>query len=187
MAIFKRGRDKHALAVAMTAVKLGDRLLQIGCTDASLLAAIASKVGLSGRACAIVSSDRDEARARSGAERRGILLEIEQSPPTNFPYPDRSFDLIVVDNQQGFIANVRPEQRVATLQQAHRTLAPHGRIIVIERSPRAGLGALFRAGQPPDPHYHSSGGALAALKAEGFKAVRQLAERDGLSFFEGIV
>ena len=45
---------------------------------------------------------------------------------------------------------------------------------------------LNRAAVPADPHYLSSGGAVTALKAEGFKAVRQLAERDGLSFFEGI-
>jgi SAM-dependent methyltransferase len=185
MALFKRAGEKHALAVVMTGVKLGDRLLQVGCTDASLLGAISGKVGLSGRACAMTASDEEAARARSGAERAGVLLEVEKTPLTSFPYPDGSFDLIVVDNQQGVIANMRPEQRVACLQQARRTLAPRGRIIVIERAPRAGLGALLRA-QPVDPHYQGTGGAVAALKAEGFKAARQLAERDGLSFFEGI-
>jgi len=186
MAFFRRSGGTHALAIAMTGVKLGDRLLQVGCTDASLIAAISAKVGLSGRACALVSTDPDEARARSGAERAGILLEIEKAPLNNFPYPDRSFDLVVVDSQHGLIANARPDERVATLQQARRTLVPRGRIVLIERAPRAGLGALFHGGAPPDPHYQSSGGAVAALKAEGFKAVRQLAERDGLSFFEGI-
>jgi hypothetical protein len=183
---FKRSGDKHTLAVAMTAVRLGDRLLLVGCSDASLVAALGSKVGLSGRACALVSSDADEARAMTGAERGGILLEIEKSPLNIFPYPDRSFDVIVVDNQHGLIASARPELRVAALQQARRTLAARGRIVVIERAARAGLGALLRAGVPPDPHYQTSGGAIEALKAEGFKAVRQLAERDGLSFFEGI-
>ena len=63
---------------------------------------------------------------------------------------------------------------------------PRGRIVVIERGRRGGLGGLFRGGEPPDPSYQRSGGAVAALQAEGFKAVRQLAEREGLSFFEGI-
>jgi ubiquinone/menaquinone biosynthesis C-methylase UbiE len=184
--LFKRSEARHALAIAMTGVKLGDRLLQIGCTDASLLAAIGSKVGLSGRACALVSTDADETRARGGAERGGILLDIEKSSLNNFPFPDHSFDVIVVDNQHGLISHARPEDRVAALQQARRTLAPRGRIVVIERSPRAGLGALFRGGERPDPHYQRSGGAAAALEAEGFKAVRQLGEREGLSFFEGI-
>ena len=186
MAFFRRSGEKHSLAIAMTGVKLGDRLLQVGCTDASLVAAISSKVGLSGRACALVSSDAEEARARSGAERGGVLLEIEKAPLGTFPYPDRSFDLVVVDNQNGLLANARPEDRVAALQHARRTLVPRGRIVVIERGRRGGLGGLFRGGEPSDPYYQRSGGAVAALQAEGFKAVRQLAEREGLSFFEGI-
>lgn len=183
---FRRSGQKHTLALAMVDVRLGDRLLMVGCADASLTAALCSKAGLSGRACVLVASDAEHARAQSGAESGGVLVEIEQSPLNHFPYPDQSFDVIVVDNQHGLIANLRPEQRVAALQEARRTLAPRGRIVLLERAPRAGLGALLRPGDPPDPHYRNSGGAVAALKAEGFKAVRQLAESEGLSFFEGI-
>jgi ubiquinone/menaquinone biosynthesis C-methylase UbiE len=171
----------------MTGVKLGDRLLQIGCSDASLVAAISSKVGISGRACVLVSSEDQAASARRGAERAGVLLEVEKAPPGSSPYENASFDVIVIDNQDGLIANMKPEQRVATLRDARRTLAPRGRIVIIERAPRAGLGALLtRATAPVDPHYGNTGGAVTALQAEGFKAVRQLAEREGLSFFEGI-
>ena len=186
--LFKRAGEKHALAIAMTGVKLGDRLLQIGCTDSTLLAAISSKVGMSGRACLLAGTDDEAARARRSAERAGVLLEVEKSPLSHFPYEDRAFDLIVIDNQDGLIAGMKPEQRVAALQQARRTLAPRGRIVIIERAPRAGLGAvLSRTTAAVDPHYQNTGGAVTALRAEGFKAVRQLAERDGLSFFEGIV
>ena len=74
---FRRPQQKHSLAIAMTGVTLGDRLLQVGCTDASLLGAIGSKVGLSGRVCAIVPDDAHAARARRAAEKSGFLLEIE--------------------------------------------------------------------------------------------------------------
>jgi hypothetical protein len=85
------------------------------------------------------------------------------------------------------LSSMTPEQRVATLQQAFRTLEARGRIVVIERAARGGLGALFgSASDPVDPHYKSSGGALVALEAEGFRAARLLAERGGLSFFEGV-
>jgi SAM-dependent methyltransferase len=184
---FKRSGEKHGLAIAMTGIKLGDRYLQIGCTDASLLAAIASKVGLSGRACAIVSSEADAARARRGAESGGVLLEIETAENLDtFPFDSGAFDLVVLDNQEGLLSTMKPERRVACLQQAFRTLAPRGRIVVIEQGPRAGLGRLLHGARPVDPHYESAGGAITALKAERFKAVRQLAERDGLSFFEGV-
>jgi ubiquinone/menaquinone biosynthesis C-methylase UbiE len=187
MALFRRAGEQHALAIAVAGVKLGDRLLQVGCTDGSLLAAMSAKVGMSGRACLLVNTDDEVTRAHRGAERAGVLLEVEKAQLRNFPYEDRAFELIVFDNQDGLIANVRPEERVAALQEARRTLAPRGRIVIIERAPRAGLGALLsRAAPEVDPHYQNTGGALTALRAEGFKAVRQLAERDGLSFFEGI-
>lgn len=172
----------------MTGVTLGDRLLAVGCTDASLLGAIGSKVGLSGRVCALVPDAAHAARARRAAEKSGFLLEIETGDLQHFPFDDSAFNLVVVDNQDGLISGARPERRVAILQEARRSLAARGRIVVIERGARAGLGALFTstAAAPVDPHYRSSGGALAALEAEGFRAVRLLAERDGLSFFEGV-
>ena len=171
----------------MTGVKLGDRLLQVGCSDASLLGAIGSKVGLSGRVCAVAPDEMHAARAKRAAEQSGFLLELETGSPTHFPFNDASFNLIVVDNQDGILSTMRPEQRVATLQEARRTLAPRGRIVIVERGTRGGLGALFKSGSPApvDPHYQSSG-AVMALEAEGFRAVRLLAEREGVSFFEGV-
>ena len=95
---------------------------------------------------------------------------------------------IVLDNQEGLLSSMRPEQRVATLKQAFRTLVPRGRIVIIERGARGGLGALVKpsGSAPTDPQYQSSGGAGPALQAEGFRGARLLAERDGLSFFEGV-
>jgi len=172
----------------MTGVALGDRLLQLGCTDGSLLGAIGSKAGLSGRVCAVVPDDAQAARARRAAEKFGFLLEIELGPLGQVPFEDGAFNLIVVDNQEGLLSSMRPEDRVATLREAFRLLAPRGRIVVIEQGPRGGLGALFGARAPAsaDSHYNSSGGAIVALEAEGFRAARLLGERDGLSFFEGV-
>ena len=172
----------------MTGVTLGDRLLQLGCTDASLFEAIGSKVGLSGRVCAIVPDAAQAARARRAAEKSGFLLEIETGNLEHFPFEDAAFNLTVIDNQEGLLSGMRPEQRVAMLQQAFRTSAARGRIVIIERAERGGLGSLFGSSGSiaVDPHYKSSGGAVAALEAEGFRSARLLAERDGVSFFEGV-
>ena len=187
MALFNRSGQKYALEIAMTGVKLGDRLLQIGAADASLAAALGAKAGMSGRASVLAATDEEAARATRAAERAGVLLEVQRAPLDTFPYDDHAFDLIVINNQDGLIATMTPEQRVAALQQSKRVLAPRGRIVIIERAPRAGLGALLtRTAVAANPHYLRSGGAVTALQAEGFKAVRPLAERDGLSFFEGI-
>lgn len=185
MPFFRKGQGKHTLAVAMTALKLGDRLLEIGCSDVALLAAVASKAGLSGRACAVVETEADAARLQSGAARAGTLLEVEVAPFGKLPFPDNSFDVVVIDSQEGLIAGMRPEDRIGCLREARRVLVPRGRAVVIERVARPGIaGVFFR--QPVNQHYRLAGGSAAALRAEGFRAVRVLAERDGLSFIEGI-
>ena len=185
---FRRPQQKHSVAIAMSGVALGDRLLLVGCTDASLMGAIGSRAGLSGRVCAIVPDEKHAARARRAADSSGFLLELETGPVDTFPFEDAAFNLIVIDNQQGLLSSMRPEQRVATLKEAFRALAPRGRIVLIERAGRGGLGRLFDpAGSAPvETHYKTSGGAVAALEAEGFRAARLLAERGGMSFFEGV-
>jgi ubiquinone/menaquinone biosynthesis C-methylase UbiE len=169
----------------MTAVKMGDRLLQIGCTDASLLAAIASKVGLSGRACSVIESEADAVRSRTGAAQSGTHLEVEVGPLGQLPCEDNSFDVIVVDSLNGLLARASAQDRAACLGEARRVLAARGRMIIIERVAQSGLAGLFSR-QAVDPDYRASGGAVSALQAAGFGAVRVLAERNGLSFVEGM-
>ena len=79
------------LVVSMTGVRLGERVAQIGCAHGGRLAAIAKKVGLSGRAVAIVPDDASAARARKGAAQAGVLVEIETAPPTRVPADDAAF------------------------------------------------------------------------------------------------
>ena len=61
----------------MTGVKLGDRIAQIGCADGGRLAAVAAKAGLSGRAVAVLPDEVSAERARKGAERAGVLVELK--------------------------------------------------------------------------------------------------------------
>jgi ubiquinone/menaquinone biosynthesis C-methylase UbiE len=188
MGIFRRGEGKHTLAIAMTGVGLGDRLLNIGCTDPSLIGAISAKVGLSGRACAVVPNAEQAMLARKGAEAAGVLLEIETGSLDRLPFEDGAFTIAAIDNQAGLLSSIAPEHRAALLRQVHRTLAPRGRVVVIERGTPTGLGALFKSGarDGSDPNYASAGGSLGLLQAEGFRSARHLADRDGLSFFEGV-
>jgi ubiquinone/menaquinone biosynthesis C-methylase UbiE len=178
---FRRRDDPHLLIVGMTGVKLGDRFVQIGCPHGGRMAAVAAKVGLSGRAVAIVPDEAEAARARKGAAQAGVLVEVETAPLTRLPLEEGSFDLAVIDDTSGMLARMRAEERVAALRDVHRVLRQGGRLMVIGAAPRGGLGALFsraQAGPPFDP--------IPSLEAEHFKSVRLLAERDGLSFVEAI-
>jgi len=173
---------KHDLAVSMVGVKLGDALLQLGCGDGGLVAALAAKVGLTGRAAAVDATAEGTAAGERGAARGGVLVEVTEAPYAQLPFDDGAFDVVVVND---LLAALEPEDRVATLREAFRVLRRGGRLMVVEPVGRGGLAALV-SHRHQDPHYHASGGAETALKAEGFVAVRTLAERDGLRFVEGV-
>ncbi|HEV2984087.1 MAG TPA: hypothetical protein VGX46_06855, partial [Vicinamibacterales bacterium] len=79
--MFLKRDDPHLLIVGMAGVKMGDRLVQIGCAQGGRLAAVAGKVGLSGRAVLVAPDDASAARGRKGAEAGGVLVEIEIAPP----------------------------------------------------------------------------------------------------------
>ena len=178
---FLRKDDPHALAVAMTTVKMGDQLAEIGCADGRRLGAIAAKVGLSGRAVAVVPDDAAAARAQRGAAEAGALVEIHIAPPSQLPLEDNAFDLAVVDDTGGLLATMSPEERVTTVREIFRILRPRGRVIVIGAVPRGGLGAVFTRAQS-GPSFD----AKPLLEADRFKFARVLAEREGMRFVEGL-
>lgn len=181
---FKR-QDPHALVVSMTGVKMGDRLLQVGCAHGGRLGAVAAKVGLSGRAVAVVPDESSAARARKGAAEAGVLVEVEVAPPMRLPLNDAGFDLAIVDDTAGLIGSLGAEDRVASVRELLRVVRPGGRAMIIGAMPRGGLGALFTRAHGSLP-FAASGDATRVLQAEGFRSVRTLAAREGLVFVEGI-
>jgi len=72
-------------------VKMGDRFLQVGCAHGGRMAAVAVKVGLSGRAAVVAPDEASAARARKAAEEAGVLVEVETAPPTRLPLTDDAF------------------------------------------------------------------------------------------------
>ncbi len=182
---FSRRDDAFSLIVSMTGVKMGDQLALIGCAHGGRLAAIAAKVGLSGRAIAIVPDETAAARARRGAEHAGVLVEIEVAPPTRLPATDGAFDLAVLDDTGGLLGTMRAADRVATIRELLRILRPGGRVMIMGAATRGGFGALLTRAQSGPP-FTASGDANLALQADGFKSVRTLAEREGIVFVEGV-
>jgi ubiquinone/menaquinone biosynthesis C-methylase UbiE len=173
------------LVVGMTGVKLGDRVIHIGCAHGGRLAAIAAKVGLSGRALAVVPDAVSAARAQKASTDAGVLIEVETASTTHLPVDEGSFDLAIVDDTGGLFSSMRAEDRVATVRELARVVRPGGRAMIIGTAPRQGLGALLSRAQS-GPSLAASGDATRALEADGFRAARTLAEREGLVFVEGI-
>jgi|SRR5581483_1542884 len=183
--MFLKRDHPHALEIGMVGTKMGDRFLQIGCPNGARMAAVASKVGLSGRAVVVTPDEASASRARKGAEGEGVLVELEVGSPTRLPFNEGDFDLAVVDDTAGLVGTMRAEDRVQTLREVHRVLRPGGRVMIIGTAPRGGFGAIISRAHSGPP-FTASGGAAKALEAEGFRSARTLAEREGLVFVEAV-
>ncbi|MFN7980351.1 MAG: methyltransferase domain-containing protein [Vicinamibacterales bacterium] len=178
---FRAKSNPHMLIVGMTGVKMGDRLVQVGCSDGAALAAVAAKVGLSGRAAAVVPDTDAAVRVRKGAEQAGVLVETHTAPSNALPLDDTSFDVVVIDDQAGDFAAKSPEAQAADVREALRVLQPGGRVLAISGTRASGISALLgRRGAAP------AFDATPALEAGGCRFVRLLGEREGLRFVEGI-
>ncbi len=119
---FARKSDPHLLAVSMTGVKMGDRVAFVGCAHGGRLAAVASKVGLSGRAVAVVPDERAAGLARRAAEQFGVLVEIEVTSVLSTPLEDGSIDLAVIDDTAGLFGAMSAGDRPAAVREVARIL-----------------------------------------------------------------
>ena len=155
------------LQVAMTGVRMGERYLQVFCSDAALTRGLAMKTGLSGVAALAAPDESHAKQARKAAEKAGVLLDLQITPPTRLPWDAASYDMVVVDNTANAFTALDAGARSACLEEARRVLRGGGRIEFIERT-------------------GESNAVEALLAAVGFKPVRTLAERDGFRFVEGL-
>jgi SAM-dependent methyltransferase len=165
MFFLRKAKQQEQLPVTMSGVRMGERALQIGIDDPSLVGAIAAKVGLSGHAAIALADDAAGATARAAAEKAGVLVDLHVAPLHALPLPDAGFDVVVLHARSGWLAALDEGARQAILREIHRVLRGGGRLVAIE----------------------GPGGATAdALPAAGFRAARVLAERDGYLFAEGL-
>lgn len=166
----KRGRTMDPLHVSMTGVRMGERFLLVGCHDRALLSGLAGKVGLSGGA-AVAAFDADQAKRAAGVGAKiGALIETHQVEGTALPFDDDHFDMVVIDDTTGAFGRIDGAARGGALRDARRVVRQGGRIEVVE-------GVKARA---------KGYDVLRDLTEAGFKPVRELAERDGFRFVEGL-
>jgi ubiquinone/menaquinone biosynthesis C-methylase UbiE len=180
----RRAGDPHLLAVSMTSVKLGDRVAFVGVPDPGRVAAIAKKVGLSGRATAVVPDSAAVARVDKAAASAGVLVDTDVADVKRLPYGDGEFDLAVIDDTGALVEQLNADDRAAVTREVARILRPGGRVIVLGGGEPTGLNKLLS--KPPASPLVVSGSVNSLLAANGFGIVRTLAERDGLVFVEGL-
>lgn len=175
-----RKSPQEPLTVTMAGVKLGQRLLGVGTRDPKLIAQLAVKVGLTGRACIVDADETSLAKASAAIEQEGALVETARAPYGMWPFDDNSFDLAVIPD---LLPSLTPDVRVRCVAEVLRVLRPGGRAIVIERAQRGGLVGALMGGARTASAYE---GPIDVLRGNGFAAVRLLSEADGVAYVEGI-
>ena len=182
--MFLRKSRIEPLPVTMSAVRMGERVLQVGVDDPAVASAIAAKVGLSGNAAIAVVDDRAASRAHGAAASAGVLVDVKVTSLASLPFDRDAFDLLVVHSMHGLLSSLDAGERLAAMSEWRRVLRQGGRIMTIEAGPATGIRTFIRHA-PRNEAYEASGGVVGALAAAGFKPVRLLAEREGYKFAEG--
>jgi SAM-dependent methyltransferase len=178
---FLRKSALERLPVAMSGVRMGERVLQIGIDDPSLAGAIAAKVGLSGHASIAVATDPKAAQARAAGATAGALVDVQVTPLDALPFETDAFDAIVVHAGDQAVPSFDESNGIALIRESYRVLRTGGRIIIVEGGPR-GVAGFMRRRAPRQ----GSTAPVAALATGGFRAARPLAEREGYRFTEGL-
>jgi hypothetical protein len=172
--------ERDPLAVTMSGVRLGERALQIGEGDLRVMALIASRTGLTGKAVIAVLSEDSAGRVRRAIDDAGALAEIGVMDHGDRP-GDAAFDVVVVHDVLRTIASAQPAVRSGWLHLCYRTLRGGGRIVTIERGSPVGFRSWFSSAKEAE----ASAGSETALTSAGFTGVRLLGDREGLRFVEG--
>ena len=183
--MFLRKSRLEPLPVTMSAVRMGERVLQIGVDDAAVASAIAAKVGLSGNAAIAVADDRDAARAHDAAANAGVLVDVKVTPLTPLPFDNEAFDLVIVHSMRGLLSSLDANARLAAMREWHRVIRHGGRAMTIEPGAVSGIKSLMHQRRTHEA-YEGGGGVVGALESAGFRPVRLLADREGYKFAEGI-
>ena len=178
MALFRKAPPQDPLIVAMSGARLGQRMLVVPGTDLQALVDVAARVGLTGRALALVADPVARQRVQDRATQGGVLVDVE-ALTVPFPLPDAGFDIAIVDDRA---ARAGAYSIDTLLPELGRVVRPGGRLLVLVPAPSSPLAGLFGS----EPAAPDVSGLLGALGRGGFTAARLLGVRQGTAFVEAV-
>ena len=178
MALFRKAPPQDPLIVAMSGARLGQRMLVVPGSDLQVLVDVAAKVGLTGRAVALVAGAGARQRVQDRTTAQGVLVETE-SLTLPFPLPEAEFDVAIVDDRA---PRLDAHSTTGLLPELVRVVRPGGRLLVLVPAPSSPLAGLFGA-EPAAPDVSK---LLGSLGRSGFTAARLLGVRQGTAFVEAV-
>lgn len=126
--------------LAAAGAAAGDHLLDVGCATGPLLVAAR---GLTGPGARLVGLDRSAAmlaRARRRCDRAGVDAELVEGDAGQLPFPDASFDVVLLSLVMHYLS---PEQKEQAVAEARRVLRVDGRVVIVDFGrPDGALGRL---------------------------------------------
>ena len=132
--VLREPRFRRAVAEHLH-LRPGDRVLDVGCGTGTLLVTLAELVP--GVALAGIDPDPDIlAIAKAKAARSNIAVELMVGHGQTLPDPAGTFDRIV---STLMFHHLRPDEKAATLAEAHRTLKPGGEVLIADLGELHGL------------------------------------------------
>jgi len=143
-----RERDLRERMLGFAELKLGERVLDIGCGTGTLGIAAKRCVGATGTVCGIDASPEMIARARKKASSNGVEVHFENAVVEKLPFEDASFDVVL---STLMLHHLGRKVRLHCLCEARRVLKPGGRLLAVDFAEPAGnrrslLGHFHRHG-----------------------------------------
>jgi ubiquinone/menaquinone biosynthesis C-methylase UbiE len=164
-------RDLHWQLVAQAGIEPGTTVVEIGCGTGNVLA-LAARVYPD---VVVIGLDPDPealAIAARKTQRAGLAVRLDRGYADRLPYADGSVDRVL---SSFMLHHLPPAEQQAALREAHRVLAPGGRLHLLDfaggRPTRPRVLRLLHRGHGhggPRPHVHATGDPVTALTEAGF-------------------
>ena len=122
---------------ALTQVKAGDKVLDVGCGSGRLTMAAQGWAGADGQAVGIDPSPEMIQVARRNAARAGLKVKFEVGVVESLPFPDGSFDVVL---NRLMLHHLPDDLKQRGLAEMCRVLKPGGVCLVVDfEPPKSGL------------------------------------------------
>ena len=143
MLLMTLGNEKklRKKTIQLSQMKIGDKVLEIGCGTGTLALEAKAQVGVAGEVVGIDIAPEMVAKARKKAERSVVDVFFQEGSIATIPFPDNRFDVVICS----FMIFHMPEDvRRKGIAEIHRVLKPGGHVFIFDSTPLEELAQVLK-------------------------------------------